>query len=224
MYSFAMVAVEVFTGRAPFPRTPPITVAVDVLTGKRPERPMHPNLTDELWNLTERCWNHDPERRPEISEVVLHLKTPSAPRCDGNATPDDDATLASVQRKELPCGSCDQPPRPAGASYKPHWLRKLGRASLTSRPTPGKGPPHDTKLEADEEPEHTKDKNTPRSKDGWFQKYRANPARSRHDCSNGSPGRQGMAVADAWDHISGLGCYGSRSDLRESVSRTANPR
>ena len=42
--------------------------------GARPPRPSHPDLTDDLWELTERCWDADPRRRPEISAVLKTLR------------------------------------------------------------------------------------------------------------------------------------------------------
>jgi len=120
VYSFAMVVIEVlarnasllgcttnlykaFTGKAPFHDDTPTTVAVGVLSGKRPERPAHPNFTDDLWDLIKRCWNREPERRPDISQVILCLQTTSFRRgCadtnDDNAA--DDATLSNPPRKK----------------------------------------------------------------------------------------------------------------------------
>ena len=45
-----------------------------VLMGERPERPKDPILTNKLWNLTQRCVDQDPRRRPEIAEVVRDLQ------------------------------------------------------------------------------------------------------------------------------------------------------
>ena len=120
VYSFGMVVVEVqafdliiikwathrykiFTGKVPFYDSTPTAVAVDVLSGIRPARPAHPNLTNDLWGLTEHCWNQDPQRRPEISEVILCLQTISIPR-HGNITTPDGMVLGSVQKRELPSG------------------------------------------------------------------------------------------------------------------------
>jgi len=73
-------------------------VAVDVLSGNRPERPAHPNLTDDIWNLTEQCWDHDWHRRPDISEVISRLRIPLAPQYDDEIP--DDTTLGSVPQRE----------------------------------------------------------------------------------------------------------------------------
>ena len=66
---------KVLAGVFPFANSPPTTVAVDVLSGKRPERPNHPALTDELWDLIQRCWDQVPQRRPGISDVACHLRS-----------------------------------------------------------------------------------------------------------------------------------------------------
>ena len=94
-YSFAMVIVEVcardlrsntspnthqvFTGRVPFHDCMPTTVIVDVASGSRPQRPVDPNLTDDLWDLTERCWSHDPQRRQEFQRLFFAYKPLSLP-------------------------------------------------------------------------------------------------------------------------------------------------
>jgi hypothetical protein len=92
MFSFAMVMIEVrarniitvshvihhykvFTGAAPFPNTPPTAVGVRILAGKRPERPAHSSLTDDLWDLNQRCWDQEALLRPIITEVVCYLRT-----------------------------------------------------------------------------------------------------------------------------------------------------
>ena len=94
VFSFAMVIIEAcginlsitglfcltsfhktFTGKPPFNNSVPTAVAVGILAGSRPERPTHPNLTDNVWNLTQRCWDKDTKQRPDISEIVLRLQT-----------------------------------------------------------------------------------------------------------------------------------------------------
>ena len=65
---------EAFTGKPPFHDIAPTPAGVGVLMGKRPMRPLHPELTDGLWKMTIRCWNQDPQLRPGISEVVLCVR------------------------------------------------------------------------------------------------------------------------------------------------------
>ena len=117
VYSFAMVVIEVracgptlieraahrytykaITGKVPFHNSIPATVVVDVVSGGRPDRPADPCLTDDLWDLTKHCWDHDPQRRPEISEVVLSLLTLFVhAELDGT-------TLGSVRQGEMASG------------------------------------------------------------------------------------------------------------------------
>ena len=124
IYSFAMVVVEVwvrnlvrincvtprykaFTGKPPFYGIPPTPVAVGILLGNRPARPTHPCLANDLWEMTERCWNQDPQHRPEISEVVLCLRAVISVSGHSDANDSqapDSMTLRSVQQRELSRG------------------------------------------------------------------------------------------------------------------------
>ena len=49
------------------------------MQGERPPRPATSTFTDKLWGLTQRCWDHDPELRPEALEVLEVLLTTSVP-------------------------------------------------------------------------------------------------------------------------------------------------
>jgi len=70
VYSFAMVVVEVwphnpipanagthwhkvFAGEVPFHDIRPTTVAVGILSENRPGQPVHPSLTEDIWNPIE---------------------------------------------------------------------------------------------------------------------------------------------------------------------------
>ena len=114
VFSFAMVMIEVragsviavshivhhhkvFTGTAPFPHTPPTAVAVQILAGKRPERPAHSSLTDDLWDLNQRCWDQEPLLRPIIAEVVCYLRIAFAiqeGRVNGTGISTTEATMS----------------------------------------------------------------------------------------------------------------------------------
>ena len=44
------------------------------MEGERPDRPQERDLTDSVWDMTERCWQEDPVFRPKIKEVVAILR------------------------------------------------------------------------------------------------------------------------------------------------------
>jgi len=102
------MACKAFTGKAPFYGIAPITVAVRVLDGKRPPRPTHQDLTNHLWEMVQRCWSRDPQHRPDISEVILCLRTTPALRHDRPHASDnstlDDTTLETGRQWKLPIG------------------------------------------------------------------------------------------------------------------------
>jgi hypothetical protein len=47
---------------------------VSILQSKRPERPEHPTFTEELWSLTQRCWDDAQDSRPQATEVLGTLE------------------------------------------------------------------------------------------------------------------------------------------------------
>jgi len=58
-------------------------VSLQVIRGQRPSRPLicEPwniacqdlGLDDETWAVIDKCWNHEPEKRPVAKEVVAFL-------------------------------------------------------------------------------------------------------------------------------------------------------
>ena len=73
VFAFAMVAVEVFTGKIPFEKQKTQTAAQKIAKGGRPEMPgnaQEVGLTGEMWKLLESCWQQDPRKRPKMEEVV----------------------------------------------------------------------------------------------------------------------------------------------------------
>ena len=204
---------KVFTGNVPFHNSISATVVVDVLSGNRPDRPTDPSLTDDLWDLTEQCWNHDPRRRPEISEVVLRLRTLLAhAELDGT-------TLGSVGQDEISSGKfsftpssnaysirlegpCYQPSWSAAVSYKLQRLWRLAKSSIVSRSAPGNGSTHGVESEAggksvDMAHSHSSAPSLPRRKGSWLLKYKAHPTCNRYDRPDGSLRKQGMTATDA---------------------------
>ena len=73
IFALGMLGVAVFTGKLPFEECSDVGAASRISEGGRPERPRDTGdteLTPEIWQLFERCWDHDPRRRLTIEEVV----------------------------------------------------------------------------------------------------------------------------------------------------------
>ena len=73
IFSFAMLAVEIFTGNEPFQGQGDPKAVYRILKKDRPEFPQNPEevgLTMEMRNLLQRCWDPEPTERPTIDDVV----------------------------------------------------------------------------------------------------------------------------------------------------------
>ena len=73
VFAFAMLTVEVFTGKVPFGNMKNGSIAIQIVNGKRPARPQGTEklgLTAEMWKFIEKCWTANPKRRPTIDEMV----------------------------------------------------------------------------------------------------------------------------------------------------------
>ena len=42
--------------------------------GRRPKRPPHPDLSDNVWKMIGDCWEVDPSRRKTIRDVISVLE------------------------------------------------------------------------------------------------------------------------------------------------------
>jgi hypothetical protein len=77
-YSFAMIAVQIFSGEVPFPEAKTdAAVVVKVLRGTRPAKPEDAHrrgLTAVIWKWLENCWQEWPVSRPPMSLVKDGLK------------------------------------------------------------------------------------------------------------------------------------------------------
>ncbi|KAF9789176.1 kinase-like domain-containing protein [Thelephora terrestris] len=78
VFAFGMVVIEAFTGRVPFSGCIGFKAMTNILAGIHPERPIHPGLTDQLWTLTQQCWEEEPYDRPSIDSVIEQLSVPSS--------------------------------------------------------------------------------------------------------------------------------------------------
>ena len=73
VFAFAMLAVEVFSGKVPFGNLKNESVVIHIASGKRPAKPQAAEqlgLTPEMWKFIEKCWGPNPSKRPTIDEVV----------------------------------------------------------------------------------------------------------------------------------------------------------
>ncbi|KAG6908710.1 hypothetical protein DXG01_003643 [Tephrocybe rancida] len=85
VYAFACVCYEIFSGTFPFPELNDYPVMLRVMQGERPSRPVkcenwgtpciELGLSDALWQLIERCWAADAQKRPSMHSVVRKLPT-----------------------------------------------------------------------------------------------------------------------------------------------------
>ena len=60
---------QVLAGEPPFAGIVEAAV-ISVFRDKRPPRPDHPEVTDRVWNVIERCWTRDPLNRMTAAGVV----------------------------------------------------------------------------------------------------------------------------------------------------------
>ena len=75
---------------------PPHTVVSAIKVDKRPPRPTHPDLTDGLWTLVQRCWDQEPHSRPRALRMACGLYvSPLVPRM---RRPDPSLDAATLQR------------------------------------------------------------------------------------------------------------------------------
>ena len=72
--------IQVFTGAVPFNNSSPPMAMLAIMQNERPPRPTHPTFTEKLWTLMQRCWDHDPHLRPDVSGVLQVLLAPSVSR------------------------------------------------------------------------------------------------------------------------------------------------
>ena len=73
VFAFAMLAVEVFSGKVPFGNMKNESVVIQIATGKRPAKPRagkQLGLSAEMWRFIGRCWSANASERPTIDEVV----------------------------------------------------------------------------------------------------------------------------------------------------------
>ncbi|KDR73425.1 hypothetical protein GALMADRAFT_124495 [Galerina marginata CBS 339.88] len=142
VWSFGMVCLEILSGELPYSHiTRDIAVLRELDNGKLPERPgriaTSQGLSDDMWDLMEKCWQTKPASRPSISDIkvaMLEMRdSPSVsswtrfiPRKDSRPStaprPPTTPKLSIVQR----------PPTAPTVSPKESFTRPLTSGSDTS--------------------------------------------------------------------------------------------
>jgi hypothetical protein len=57
-------------GRPPFFEMTEVAATYSMLSGARPPRPNHHEISDRVWYMIERCWHIVPSKRMSVEEVV----------------------------------------------------------------------------------------------------------------------------------------------------------
>ena len=76
-YALGMVTYEVLSGQTPFAPSKIPALIWKVLDGLRPERPQGKGgalFTDDLWEILELCWKHQPSERANVKMVLRCLE------------------------------------------------------------------------------------------------------------------------------------------------------
>jgi len=66
---------QVLTGQLPFSEMTEIAATYSMLSGDRPLRPNHQEISVPLWYMLERCWHRVPSKRMTAGEVLNLLET-----------------------------------------------------------------------------------------------------------------------------------------------------
>ena len=77
VFSFGMVALEIFTGEVPFNGSAAMTVSMQIAKGKRPKISgiaKQRGLRGGRKTLIKECWRESPEGRPKMEDAVGQLK------------------------------------------------------------------------------------------------------------------------------------------------------
>jgi len=112
-YALGMVIYEVLSGRAPFALWKELEVVSMVIGGEHPRRPKGDEgklFTDEIWEVLQLCWKHQPGDRPNAKTVLRGLEgnlSPSRPTSD---TDGDQETDTDDQLDDTASGSSMFPP------------------------------------------------------------------------------------------------------------------
>ena len=73
IFAFAMLAIEVYTGKLPFGDVRHEAAILMIVRGQRPDKPPDAEgrgLTPEIWKFIQKSWHQNPVKRPDINAVV----------------------------------------------------------------------------------------------------------------------------------------------------------
>ena len=76
-YALGMVIYEILSGQTPFIQYSNLAVVWRILEGERPKRPDGEQgvwFTDDIWEISERCWKPQPTDRIGVKTVLLDLE------------------------------------------------------------------------------------------------------------------------------------------------------
>ncbi|KAF8338280.1 kinase-like domain-containing protein [Cantharellus anzutake] len=101
VYAYAMTCFEIMTDEVPFGFINENQIVRTVREGMRPKRPKNslPDLTNEVWELMERCWAQNPESRPDFASILED--------CDEICRRNRASTTASVPSHNPPSTQVD---------------------------------------------------------------------------------------------------------------------
>ncbi|KAJ7160881.1 kinase-like domain-containing protein [Mycena filopes] len=107
VYAFGCVCVELYTGRKPFSELPEGGVLLEVLAGRRTERPLGTSaMSDRLWNHVTVYWAQDPRARLSAQTLVEEMVWP----------------IPEPKMSRPPRTLTKPPPRPSPERDKRSWL------------------------------------------------------------------------------------------------------
>ncbi|XP_061427258.1 proto-oncogene tyrosine-protein kinase receptor Ret isoform X1 [Lethenteron reissneri] len=116
VWSFGILLWEIMTlGGTPYPGIPPERLFNLLKTGYRMEKPE--NCSDDLYGLMQRCWTHDPARRPHFAEISKDLEKMmvksrdyldlTAPAASDASIYEDGGSDEGTGEEETPLVTCD---------------------------------------------------------------------------------------------------------------------
>ncbi|RGB40144.1 kinase-like domain-containing protein [Rhizophagus diaphanus] len=71
IYSIGVLLWEISSGRPPFEKVFPTSLQMNILLGDREK--ITPDTPEVYKNILTECWDHDPDNRPEITQVAFRL-------------------------------------------------------------------------------------------------------------------------------------------------------